>query len=440
MTPHHHLYRMYGQLTRVVIGVLFSIGLLMSCVVMATESETQAEIMTEADAIRLAFDRSHKCEYLETDVDIARFRLESAGMIENPELRLRNVLNRSDSEENGDLRMGLRWKPPRFGELKEEKREAEVDVSDREIDYIRYRDELTRKVREAYADVVRQDTLADLAACRLDLETTRLALIEKMVNLGRRSVVYLTKAKMWLTESRHELTQCVNRKKAARRKLAEWTGSSEEMKVTCEDIREVDHDLEALIGIACEHRPEIDSAVRQTELAMQRSRVDRLAIIPQPTFFDVSYDFDDNQDERVELRMGIEIPLFNWNRGNIKASDRVVQRKMDKASAVREQIADDLRDAYEVYADALTDWQSFNKDLDEMMSDTRTVIRQAGDHDVLAPDEVLELDLVLIETQRILAEKRYNLAEALADLFFEMGVDGFESIAAEAANVSLSRR
>ena len=62
------------------------------------------------------------------------------------------------------------------------------------------------------------------------------------------------------------------------------------------------------------------------------------------------------------------------------------------------------------------------------MVEAQNIIEQAKQHETLNPDEVLEMELTTIETQKILADKRRDLAHSLFDLCFVLGIEGPEQL------------
>jgi hypothetical protein len=44
------------------------------------------------------------------------------------------------------------------------------------------------------------------------------------------------------------------------------------------------------------------------------------------------------------------------------------------------------------------------------------------------PDEVLEMELTIIDAQKLLAEKRQKLAHALYDLYYAIGIERQEQL------------
>ena len=126
--------------------------------------------------------------------------------------------------------------------------------------------------------------------------------------------------------------------------------------------------------------------------------------------------------------MGISLPIFNWNSGNVKATDLAVKNKEDESEAIRESIDDEVRFAFTIYKDLLLDWKNFQLYADEIIFNTQTIVNQAKEHKVLMPDEVMEMELTIIETKKLLSEKRRNLAHSIIDLYYAIGIERHEQL------------
>ena len=122
------------------------------------------------------------------------------------------------------------------------------------------------------------------------------------------------------------------------------------------------------------------------------------------------------------------MPLFDWNIGNIRATNLVVKKKEEEYNAIQETIADEVRVAYIHYRDLLLDWKNFKINADDLITNARKVVNEAKLHEVLMPDEVMEMELTIIDTQKLLSEKRRNLAHALIDLYYAIGIERHEQL------------
>ena len=188
-------------------------------------------VITENQAVQRALKYSRKLQTMNTNVDIADYRHRSSGWISNPELRISEVSTRYYTDEFDELRLGLRWRFPDLGELGEERQEATVRLWDKKVDAVRYRQQLIAKIRKDYAQVLMYDQMADLARQQVEKENERIKLVEQLVSLGDRSVVYFTKAKIWHAQSRNDLARALQKQSLARRNLARRTDLSETMNI-----------------------------------------------------------------------------------------------------------------------------------------------------------------------------------------------------------------
>lgn len=386
-------------------------------------------VHTEKQVVDLALKNSRKIQSLRTKVAIANYRLKSSGWIRNPELRVSDVSTRYYTDEFDELRAGLRFRLPKPGELGQEKQEARVELWERRVDEIRFQQEFIAGVRNEYADVIRYDQLAELAQKRLAKEDERVRVVEQLMTLGQRSVINLTKAKVWQADAKNELARALQNQKLARLTLAQRAQIAENSELVAEELPEVSQDLDGLIKIAIKNRPEIELVQQQMLLANREKRLEYFKLIPWPNFVDVSYHVEKiRHRDWGELMTGITLPIFNWNIGNIKATSLAVKMKADELAAAQEAIAEEVRSAFVVYQDLLWDWKTFKSNADELIANAATIVDQAHQHKTLMPDEVLDLELTILETQKARTEKRHALAQALASLYFALGIDGHDKL------------
>ncbi len=379
--------------------------------------------LSEQDVVEAALQYNRQLKSYNTKVQVAKYRYESSGGIENPELRLREVSSRYLTEEFDEIEIGVRWRFPELGELGEKKQQAMVNVWERKVQKIRYQQKLIARIRRNYADVLMYDQQAELAYKRMLKESERINIIEGMVELGSRSIVYFTKAKIWCAEAKNNYIRALQRQSLARQEFARLAGIPERAKLKKVELPEVEQNVDELIKLALENRPEIKLVQQRIELAVKQNNYERLKRIPWPTFIELSYHAEKYRyEDWGEIKMGIHLPIFNWNGGNIKATVLAVEKKEVESDAIREIIEEEVRLAYNVYKDLLLDWKSFQKYANELISDAKAVVNQAKQHKVLMPDEVIDMELTIIDTQKLLCEKRRNLAHALIDLYYVIGL------------------
>lgn len=416
------------------IGFIFASGGLfgqsINSAIDTTEVSKLSKLWNEDELISRALEYNQKLQFLNTNVEIADHRLQSSGWIENPEFRLSRRHDRyADVDEFDVWRYGVRWDVPKLGEPGEDRQKARVELWERTVEEIRYRHALIAKVRRDYANVIRHDKLVELAERRVQIEDARIRIIEQMVKIGDRSIVYYTKAKMWHAESKNDYARAVQSQTQARRSLAKRTGLDPEINIIENDLPEVTLELDELLEIAYQNRPEIRLVEEKTKLALKQNRYELLKLLPWINFIE----FTQNRDKQKrydwkEFKVGIELPVFNWNLGNIKATNLAVKKKEAQSDAIRETIEEEVSSAYTVYEDLLLEWNHFKKDAQTLISEASEVCKEAKQHQALMSDEVYEMELTIIETKELLAEKRQNLAYALVDLCYEIGIQDYNQL------------
>jgi outer membrane protein TolC len=385
--------------------------------------------VTEEKVIALALGRSRKFQSLATDVEIADHRLKSSGRPPNPELRIRNVSTRNYDEHFDELRIGLRIRIPELGELGEERERARTDLWEQNVEKIRYRQDLTARVRRDYADVLATDRLVELAGKKVSLLDRRIGMIEHLMQIGDRSVVYYMKAKTIRAGARNDYARAVQKQATARRQMVKLTGLGLDTPLVEESIPEPALDLDQAVQIATLNRPEIGFVRQEIELGRRQRNFERLKLLPWLNFIEFSYRRDKTRarDSR-EVSAGIDVPLFNWNIGNIQATNLAVRKREARVDAVLETIEEEVRSTYSAYRDLWLDWRNFSVSSETQIRDSENVISQSSVHGTLRSDEMLELEMTILETQQVRAEKKRDLSNALSELLFAMGVEKLQPL------------
>lgn len=394
----------------------------------AVDSTTVTPVSVDS-LIQLAVINSRKLWSLNTNVEIAQHELNASGWFPNPEFRLSDVNTRYFAEDYREMQLGLRLRVPDLGELGEDKQQARVRLWEEKFSEIRYRQELVAKVRRDIADVVLQDKLAELTEKKVQLLDQRIATIEQMIQTGGRSIVYFTKAKMMFAQAKNDDARAIQNQSAARRQLVKRTDIELDTPIEDCELIEVNLSLDELNHLATNLRPETELVDQQIKLAEKRNRLEWMKLFPWVNFVEMSYHREKKlKKDWGEFKMGIELPLFNWNVGNIKAANLAVKKREAKLEAVQETLDEEVRTAYMVYEDLLLDWKTFKQDADVLIKEAAHVVEQAWIYETLRPDEVLEMEMTIIETQQILAEKKHALTYALIDLCYATGAESPEQL------------
>lgn len=385
--------------------------------------------LTTEEAVALALRHSRQLQSLDTRVEIQELR-GSAGWIENPELRVRNLSTRSVNEDFDELQVGLRWRPPAPGEAAEQRQESQVQVWEGKVEARRARDWLASRVRRACADVTLYRELVGLAADRVCNETRRIAQIEAMVGLGRRSIVYYTNAQTEVRDARNEYSRRILALGDEERRLQRLTGAPSPIDVIPESLPEVTQTQDQLLAIAYERRPEVALVEARQCLAVRRRERERWRRWPRLSFIEASRHREAGAGDWHEFMLGVEVPLFGRNGGRRQATELGILRKETESLAIRERIEDEVRDAVAAYTEARLAWQLARDDGQVMIAEARRVIAEAHQHDTLPADEVLELERAILDTRCLMAKKRRELAHAICFLYYALGAEGPEQIGA----------
>ena len=385
--------------------------------------------LTTEEAVGLALGNSRQLESLGIMVEIQECRSHAAGWIDNPELRFRNLSTRTVDGDFDELEIGLRWRPPALGEAAEERQQDQVLLWERKLQAQRARDWLASRVRRACADVIMYRELVRIASDRVDNETRRIAQIETMVDLGRRSIVYYTKAKTTVSDARNDYSRRLRALSDEERRLRRLTGARSHIEVVFEPLPEVETTQDQLLAIAYAHRPEVWLVAARQQLAVRRHERERRRRIPWLSFVEVSHHREQGPKDRNELMFGVELPLFGRNGGRVKAAQLGIARKEAQSLAIRESIEDEVYDTYSAYTEARLAWQLARDDGHLLIAEASRVIAEATTHGTVPADEVLELERAILDTQVMVAQRRRELAHAICFLYYALGIDGPEQAA-----------
>ncbi len=409
-------------------------GLVTAAVVLGVLS-APSTTLTEDEAVRLAVERSRQLRSLETDVTVAVHRERSAGWVDNPELRIDDIgVSRPNDafRLREEVEVGLRWRLPKLGELAEQEQRAVVRMWEARVRAVKARRRLAARVRRAYTEVVHQEALAALAERRVRIEMDRVALVERMKDLGQRSIVYSTKSRMWVAAAKTDQQRIARRLGAARRRLARLTGADPRVGVVAGDLPPLMVPAEDLVVRARAAGPEQRLMGERAELASRRYDRERLQLVPWPSFVQLSAHMEADRADRGELMVGVDLPLFDWNGGDIDATRLAHDRRSALAEALGERLRDDIADALAAYQEAREDWRLTRADSEALVGRVRAVIDEARTHGTVPADEVLELERTIVQAEELAVGRRHRAVLAGIDLCSTVGVPSLQHLVATA--------
>ncbi len=391
--------------------------------------QTTTPMLSEQEVIDKALEYNRKLKSYITNEEIAEYKHQRSNFLNNPELRFRDISSRYYSTGFDQLEVGLRWSLPELGELGEKRQRAAVNHWERKVRKDRYRQRLTARIRRDYATVLMWDRQAELADQRMKKEIERIKIIEKLVEVGDRSIVYYTKAKMWQAEARNNYSRAKQKQNLVRKELSNESGIPENAVLIETLLPEITQSIDELIRLAYKNRPEIGLVQQRIKLTMKENYNEKLKRLPWVTYTELTYHREKfPQEDWGEIKFGISLPLLNWNSGNIKATNLAVKKKEYELEAMEESIKEEVQWAYTVYKDLLLDWKNFHSYANELIENAEKVIEQSKEHQVLMPDEVIEMELTILEDEKLLCSKRRDLAHALIDLYYAIGIESHEEL------------
>jgi len=394
------------------------------------DEPTAPATLSEDDAVRLAL--ANNCELAVLAGEIRERELLAdfaAGDINNPELRVQDLSSTYFSEEeNRQLQVGLRWQPPALGELGLEAQEETVALSERTVQFRNRRVELAAEVRLTFAETIMRKAALEIAVRQSDLEGKRLEVIENLVSLGERRLLEQIKARKRLRTTQSEAAKIRQLYLNNRTKLTALTGSEAAPADLPDNPPLLELDLDCLRETARKHRPESALTAQQAELAVRRRRVERGKLAPWISFVEVDQHFESDDEDWQELRLGLQLPLFNWNSGKRQAAALAVAQTDQDAAAVAEAIDGELAAAVADYRLAVAEWRSMQSEKAEFLPRINHLIEAAHRQGTLPADEVIDLELAALEIQMVLLESGHEVTKAAIALCAAVGVEHWDEL------------
>lgn len=390
------------------------------------------EPLTQARAIQLTLARSPELT-AELAAAAAQGELADsvAGAIENPEIRLEDLTTKYfDPEQERDFELGFRWSPPRLGEPALRRQEETVDWFEKKVKADETRRKLVAEAGKLFAETAMLRESAGLAARTADLEDQRLSQVEQLVQLGEADLLERLKTQRRLTKNRGEARSLQSRLTACETRLRALTGLSGELALAADPPPNVEFDPAKLRLVATRNRAEVSWRQQWERLAQRRYDAARYRLIPQFSFIEVDHHFEGDDDDFDELRVGVEIPLFNWTVADRRATAILRRTAADRESATAEAIGNEIEANLANYREALAVWRATQGDAEKTRDLCAQQLDAARRQRLLSSVELLDLEIEGIAARRALAEALYELRAAAVELQAATGVVGWEELLA----------
>jgi hypothetical protein len=418
----------FSALTAAAQAASFASGLLFADLANAQEpvpSTVAQSLLSEEDAVRMALDRSEELTALNLLVKEQEKRAEFAGYsIKNPELRLRDISTKyAYWDEEKQLQVGLRWRPPQLGELGVREQRELVELWEKRVKAEGFRLKFIADVRKTHAQVAMLQEYVELTARQVSVQEKSLAAIERFVALGQRQLIDQIKAHKRLIRARSEASGLRQRYNDAREKLKALVGNTVIAVRALAIPAETPIEFEKLHARAIGGRAEMRLTEQKVRLVDLEYGAERYKLIPWFSFLELAYHAETDRRNWGEMRVGLELPLFNWNLGEIRATAIAKDGVESMDRAATDSVDREIRDALLRYQQAAAEWRSLKTDADIFLPKSEHLLEEAQKLQTLPADEVFDLELAIIETRQMLLEAHLHLSEAAIDLCRIVGVE-----------------
>jgi len=385
-------------------------------------------IVGEDEAVRLALEKNGRIEILGHEVDAATYELKSAGKLKNPEIRVEE-LNSDDLEEGRfrSIEVGFRWRNPRIGELAAEKDVADSKAGLAQVDLELYKQQLALEVRRAYVTIVALGRLVEVYEERVGLEESKLSIIERQIELGERTSLDLTRARLDIVQTIDRRDRLARELKSQKAALAALIGVSGQVEVKEAEEERIGETADDLLAGAYKNRPELQRIAYEYQESQARYHLEKAKAVPWFSFVELSYhgeynDPDGRDEEWVELQFGFDLPIFNSNSGGIAAERARAKSRSREFELLKREIEVQVADAYSAYKEMLADLEAYESEAAAAISNARQVLDDAQKSRVVDPLEIVRIQLQILDIEELLVKKRRDLSLSRIELLSAAGI------------------
>jgi outer membrane protein TolC len=387
-------------------------------------------VLTQSEAVRLVLDRSRELRVLAGEESAQEREVEAAATsFHDPQLRLEDLSTRyADPDANKQITVGLRWQPPRLGELPAAEQKERVLLWAKKVTARALRARLAAQARKEYAEQALLRDSRRLSAARVGLEERRLAAVEALVALGQRPLLDRVRSMRRLVKARRDDARLRQRLADGAERLSGLTGVAGDVELSLGAPPELDLDFPAVHRVAVEHRPEVGLAEQRSRLADREYSAERLRLMPWFSFLEVGYVHETEKPDWGEFRIGIDLPFSRWNLSHLRAAATARQANAHAGAGAVEAVDRDVAQALARYREALAALRELRADDGNLQATTRDLLAAVRRDPTLAADDVVDLELAELDERQMALDARYDLEAAAADLCVAAGVERWEDL------------
>jgi cobalt-zinc-cadmium efflux system outer membrane protein len=258
-------------------------------------------------------------------------------------------------------------------------------------------------------------------------------LVRGQVRMGTATDVELRTTQFVLLEAQSDLQQITHLRAQARDDLGHLTGIATPVQGCGATETLSDLDLGHLLTLAWSHRPDLQEARWRHRRAAARLHLERAEAIPWLSFVGPAVRFDsrpasvdgagDTAGRRwFEFQIGVDIPLFDRNGGNISAEKLAIEAEVARAELLTRDIQQQVTDALRRYETASTALRELERSATQELAGSDELLAGALQYGTVDPDWAFDIVRRRADAIQTLARQRLRVEQARVDLYVALGI------------------
>jgi outer membrane protein TolC len=386
--------------------------------------------VAEEEAVQRALARSGEVDAQRSQLAIVAARSRGAGALDNPELRL-NRRTADDPLER--LEVGVRWRVPRLWALGAERDRWRAQEGLEEVDLEWVLQDVAELTRTTCAELGYLTAMEESQTVLVTGLHQVVRLVQGQVRMGTASDLELRTAQFVLLEAESDLQQLVHRRAQAQDDLVYLTGIAAPVRTCVPTDTPSSLDLGPLLTLAWDHRPELQETRWRHRQAAARLHLERAEAIPWLSFIGPAVRFDsrpggiDGTGETAErtwfeFQIGIDLPIFDRNSGNIRAETLALEAEVARAELLTRDIQQQVTDALRRYEMAATALLELERSATDRLADADELLAGALHYGTVDPDWAFDIVRRRAGAVQALARQRLRVEQARVDLYVALGI------------------
>lgn len=382
----------------------------------------------EDEAVRLVLAHDGAAKLMSEKAAGDQDRAITAGRIDNPELRVGQLSTKDLDGRFRTLELGLRWNNPKIGEPAAKRDIANVRAQITTSEKQRYLIDLAYRTRALFIEIAALAQSTELLAKQVELHQHLVDVIAQKVSLNEESNIVLIDKRMALLSLKQKYREKQSDRKILLARLQALTGVVSAAQFDFGMQSDEKTDLAVWQDQASLFRPELEQARlnhlrSQAEYHIEKSKQYPWFSFVEPSLLTDQGDPGDETEYWGELRLGIELPIFNWNTGNVSAAKTDIRFYRNEYERQRVEIHLQVTQAFEKYIILNQDYGEFNAEAATLIADAKSITTQAQQLLAVAVEKIIGMQLTALSLDQTRIEKKRDAQLARAALIYSTGRD-----------------